>query len=149
MRESIFSSNPWTTLTTLSVVAFLDFLIFINAFQISFAQHVPPQSQHVPPQSTELLIVNSITNSSNANDATVTGLDHSNKTVKQPVTSNIDKISDHYPTLQEKGRIDKIVNHTLGMLKLMMSAINNSYNCILEAVICNGGNTPNVMMLRL
>jgi len=142
MRESTFSSNPWTTLTTLSVVAFLDFLIFINAFQISFAQHLPPQS-------TELLIVNSITNSSNANDATVTGLDHSNKTVKQPVTSNIDKISDHYPTLQEKGRIDKIVNHTLGMLKLMMSAINNSYNCILEAVICSGGNTPNVMMLRL
>jgi hypothetical protein len=142
MRESIFSSNPWTILTTLSVVAFLDFLIFINAFQISFAQHIPPQS-------TEPLIVNSITNSSNANDATVTGLDHSNKTVKQSVTSNIDKISDHYRTLQEKGRIDKIVNHTLGMLKLMMSAINNSYNCILEAVICSGGNTPNVMMLRL
>ena len=142
MRESIFSSNPWTILTTLSVVAFLDFLIFINAFQISFAQQVTPQS-------TELLVVNSITNSSNANDATVTGLDHSNKFVKQSVTSNIDKISDHYPTLQEKGRIDKIVNHTLGMLKLMMSAINNSYNCTLEAVICSGGNTPNVMMLRL
>jgi len=140
MRETI-SSNPWTILMTLSVVAFLDFLIFINAFQISFAQHVPPQS--------ELLVVNSITNSSNANDATVMGLDHSNKTVKQSVTSNIDNISDHYPTLQEKGRIDKIVNHTLGMLKLMMSAINNSYNCILEAVICSGGNTPNVMKLRL
>ena len=140
MRETI-SSNPWTILVTLSVVAFLDFLIFINAFQISFAQHVPPQS--------ELLVVNSITNSSNANDATVMGLDHSSKTVKQSVTSNIDNISDHYPTLQEKGRIDKIVNHTLGMLKLMMSAINNSYNCILEAVICSGGNTPNVMKLRL
>src|SRR5215467_10776937 len=140
MRETI-SSNPWTILMTLSVVAFLDFLIIINAFQISFAQHVPPQS--------ELLVVNSITNSSNANDATVMGLDHSNKTVKQSVTSNIDNISDHYPTLQEKGRIDKIVNHTLGMLKLMMSAINNSYNCILEAVICSGGNTPNVMKLRL
>ena len=140
MRETI-SSNPWTILMTLSVVAFLDFLIFINAFQISFAQHVPPQS--------ELLVVNSITNSSNANDATVMGLHHSNKTVKQSVTSNIDNISDHYPTLQEKDRIDKIVNHTLGMLKLMMSAINNSYNCILEAVICSGGNTPNVMKLRL
>lgn len=136
----IFSLNPWTILTTLSVVVLLGFLIFINAFQISFAQHVPPQSS-------ELLVVNSIINSSNANDATVTGLDHSNKTVKQPF-SNIDKISDHYPALQEKGRIDKIVNHTLGMLKLMMSAINNSYNCILDAVICNGGNTPNVMMLR-
>jgi len=141
MRETI-SSNPWTILMTLSVVVFLDFLIFINAFQISFAQHVPPQS-------TELLVVNSITNSSNANDANVMGLHHSNKTVKQSVTSNIDNISDHYPTLQEKGRIDKIVDHTLGMLKLMMSAINNSYNCILEAVICSGGNTPNVMKLRL
>lgn len=135
MRELIFSST-WTILTTLSVVVLLDFLVFINAFQISFAQHVPPQ----PPQ---LLVVNSITNSSNVNDATVTGLDHTNK------TSNIDKISDHYPTLQEKGRIDKIVNHTLGMLKLMMSAINNSYNCILEAVICSNGNMHNVMMSRL
>lgn len=141
MRETI-SSNTWTILMTLSVVAFLDFLIYINAFQISFAQHVPPQS-------TELLVVKSITNSSNANDATVMGLHHSNKTVKQSVTSNIDNKSDHYPTLQEKGRIDKILNHTLGMLKLMMSAINNSYNCILEAVICSGGNTPNVMKLRL
>lgn len=141
MRETI-SSNTWTILMTLSVVAFLDFLIYINAFQISFAQHVPPQS-------TELLVVKSITNSSNANDAAVMGLHHSNKTVKQSVTSNIDNKSDHYPTLQEKGRIDKIVNHTLGMLKLMMSAINNSYNCILEAVICSGGNTPNVMKLRL
>jgi hypothetical protein len=142
MRKFIFSSKPWTILTTLSVVVLLGFLIFINAFQISFAQHVPLLSA-------ELLVVNSITNSSNANDATVMGLDHSNKSVKQPVTSNIDKISDHYPTLQDKGRLDKIVNHTLGMLKLMMSAINNSYNCVLEAVICSGGNTPNVMMLRL
>ena len=141
MRELIFSST-WTILTTLSVVVLLDFLVFINPFQISFAQHVPPQSP-------QLLVVNSITNSSNVNDATVTGSDHTNKTVKQPVTSNIDKISDHYPTLQEKGRIDKIVNHTLGMLKLMMRAINNSYNCILEAVICSNGNMHNVMMSRL
>jgi len=138
MRELIFSSSPWTILRTLSVVVLLYFLIFINGFQISFAQHVPPQSP-------KLLVVNS----SNVNDATVTGLDHTNNTVKQPVISNIDKISDHYPTLQEKGRIDKIVNHTLGMLKLMMSAINNSYNCILEAVICSNGNTHNVMMSRL
>ncbi len=136
----IFSSSPWTILTTLLVVVLLDFLIFINSFQISFAQHVPPRSP-------ELLVVNSITNSSNVNDTTVTGLDHTNKTVKQPVTSNVDKISDHHPTLQEKGRIDKIVNHTLGMLKLMMRAINDSFNCILEAVICSNG--AHVMMSRL
>jgi hypothetical protein len=142
MRELIFSSSPWIALTTLSVVVLLDFLIFINAFQISFAQHIPPQSP-------ELLVINSITNSAKANDAAVTGLDDNNKTVKQPGTSNVDKISEHYPTLQEKGIIDKIVNHTLGMLKLMISAINNSYNCSLEAVICRSGNTPDVMMLRL
>ncbi len=142
MRELIFSSNPWTALTLLSVVVLLVFLVFINAFQIAFAQHVPPQSP-------ELLVVNSITNSSKANDAAVTGLDDNNKAVKQSGTSNIDKISDYYPTLQEKGIIDKIVNHTLGMLKLMISSINNSYNCSLEAVICRSGNTPNVMMLRL
>ncbi|HYA85219.1 MAG TPA: hypothetical protein VEH06_17505 [Candidatus Bathyarchaeia archaeon] len=125
----IFSSSPWTILKTLLAVVLLDLLIFINGFQISFAQRVPPQSP-------ELLVVNSITNSSNVNDTTVTELDHTNK---QPVTSNVGKISDHHATLQEKGRIDKIVNHTLGMLKLMMRAINNSYNCILEAVICSNG----------
>jgi hypothetical protein len=128
----IFSSSPWTILKTLLAVVLLDLLIFINGFQISFAQRVPPQSP-------ELLVVNSITNSSNVNDTTVTELDHTNKTIKQPVTSNVGKISDHHATLQEKGRIDKIVNHTLGMLKLMMRAINNSYNCILEAVICSNG----------
>ena len=126
----------------LSVAVLLDFLIFINGFQISFAQHTAPQSP-------ELLVVNSITNSSNAADAVVTGIDHSNKTIKQPVTSNIDKVSDHYPTLQEKDRIDKIVNQTLDMLKPIKSAINKSHSCILEAVICGSDNMPNVTMLRL
>ncbi|MGC2683694.1 MAG: hypothetical protein WA323_17695 [Candidatus Nitrosopolaris sp.] len=65
------------------------------------------------------------------------------------MTSNTDKVSDHYPTLQEKGRIDKIVNQTLGMLKPIMKTINKSHSCILEAVICRSGNMPNVTMLRL
>ena len=125
----------------LSVAVLLDFLIFINGFQISFAQHTAPQSP-------ELLVVNSITNSSNA-DAAVTDMDHSDKTIKQPVTSNIDKVSDHYPTLQEKDRIDKIVNQTLDMLKPIKSAINKSHSCILEAVICGSDNMPNVTMLRV
>lgn len=142
MRDLIFSLNSWTILTMLSVVVLLHFLICINCFQISLAQHVLPQSP-------ELLVANSITKSSNAADAAVTGLDHSIKTIKQPVTSNTDKVSDHYPTLQEKGRIDKIVNQTLGMLKPIMKTINKSHSCILEAVICGSGNMPNVTMLRL
>ena len=126
----------------MSVAVLLDFLVFINGFQISFAEQRPPQSP-------ELLVAKSVPNPSNAADAAVTDIVHSNKTIKQTVTSNIDKVSDHYPTLQEKGRIDKIVNRTLGMLKPIMRAINKSHTCILEAVICGSSNLPNVTMLRI
>jgi hypothetical protein len=126
----------------LSVVVLLDFLIFINGFQISFAQQRPSQSP-------ELLVANSVTNSFDAADDAVTAIVHSSKINKGTVTLNVDKVSDHYPTLQEKGGIDKIVNQTLGMLKPIMKAINKSHSCILEAVICGSSNMPNVTMLRV
>jgi hypothetical protein len=138
----IFSLSSQTILTTLSVAVLLDFLIFINGLQISFAEQRSPQSP-------ELLVANSVPNPSNTADAAVTGIVHSNKTIKQTVTLNIDKVSDHYPTLQEKGRIDKIVNQALGILKPITSAINKSHICILEAVICGSSNIPNVTMLKI
>jgi hypothetical protein len=137
----IFSLSSRTILTTLSVAVLLDFLVFINGFQISFAEQRPPQST--------VLVATSVPNPSYAADVAVTTIVHSNKTIKQTVTSNIDKVSDHYPTLQEKVRTDKIVNRTLGMLKPIISAINKSHTCILEAVICGSSNMPNMTMLRI
>lgn len=59
------------------------------------------------------------------------------------------KLNGHYPTSQEKDRIDRILNQTLGLLPPLSRAINESHSCILEAVICGSGNMTNVTMLKL
>ncbi len=59
------------------------------------------------------------------------------------------KLNAHYPTSQEKDRIDRILNQTLGLLPPLSRAINESHSCILEAVICGSGNMTNVTMLKL
>lgn len=124
---------------------FIFIFIFIYGFQISFAQQRSPQSP-------ESLVVNSIPYDDDDDAAAaVTVTVHSDKTIKQPVlTASTDKVSLHYPTLQEIGRIDKIVNQTLSMLKPITNAINKSHSCILEAVICtSSSNILNSTMLRL
>jgi len=59
------------------------------------------------------------------------------------------KVNAHYPTLQEKDRIDKILNQTLSLLPPIGRAINESHSCILGAVICGSGNMTNATMLKL
>ena len=59
------------------------------------------------------------------------------------------KLNAHYPTLQEKDRIDRILNQTLSLLPPLSRAINESHSCILEAVICGSGNMTNATMLKL
>ncbi len=59
------------------------------------------------------------------------------------------KLKAHYPTLQEKDRIDRILNQTLSLLPPLSRAINESHSCILEAVICGSGNMTNATMLKL
>ena len=126
------------------IVFLLDSLIFIYGFHIAFAQQ---RSQSLSPP--RLSVVNAITTSSNASDAASSIL-HVNKNTRQSVLMTlIDEVSAHYPTPQEKGKIDKIVNQTLSMLQPIGRAINESHSCILEAVICGSGNMTNGTMLRL
>jgi hypothetical protein len=111
-------------------VILLNSLIFIYSFQIAFAQH-RLQSLSPPP------------NPSHASDS----IFRVNK--QSELSTIIDEVSIHYPTPQEKGKLDKIVNQTLSMLQPIGRAINESHSCILEAVICGSGNMTNGRMLKL
>jgi hypothetical protein len=122
-------------------VILLDSLIFIYGFQIALPQQRPQPLS--PPQ---LSVVNAITTSSDASHGTASIL-HVNE--QSELRTIIDEVSVHYPTPQEKGNLDKIVNQTLSMLQPIGRAINESHTCILEAVICGSGNMTNGTMLKL
>jgi hypothetical protein len=127
------------------VVVLLDSLVFIYGFQMATAQQRIPQSLSLP----ELSAANVIATSSSPH-ATTINIVHVNKTSWQSeLTSMIVKVSVHYPTPEEKSRVDKIVNQTLSMLPPLGRAINESHSCILEAVICENSNMTNGTMLRL
>jgi hypothetical protein len=127
------------------VVVLLDSLVFIYGFQMATAQQRIPQSLSLP----ELSAANAIATSSSPH-ATTPNIAHVNETSWQSeLTSMIVKVSVHYPTPEEKSRVDKIVNQTLSMLPPLGRAINESHSCILEAVICENSNMTNGTMLRL
>jgi hypothetical protein len=127
------------------VVVLLDSLVFIYGFQMATEQQRIPQSLSPP----ELSAANVIATSSSPH-ATTINIVHVNKTSWQSeLTSMIVKVSVHYPTPEEKSRVDKIVNQTLSMLPPLGRAINESHSCILEAVICENSNMTNGTMLRL
>ena len=127
------------------VVVLLDSLVFIYGFQMATAQQRIPQSLSLP----ELSAANAIATSSSPH-ATTANIVHVNETSWQSeLTSMIVKVSVHYPTPEEKSRVDKIVNQTLSMLPPLGRAINESHSCILEAVICENSNMTNGTMLRL
>ncbi len=123
------------------VVVLLDSIVFIYGFQMAIAQQRIPQSL----SPTELSGA-----SSNSPHAAAANVVHVNMTAGQSeLTSIIVEVSVHYPTPQEKGIVDKIVNQTLSMLQPIGRAINESHSCILEAVICGNSNMTNGTMLRL
>lgn len=141
----IFSLNSRAVVSMFLVVVLLDSLVFIYGFQMAIAQQRIPQSLSPP----ELSGANAIATSSNSPHAAAK-IVHVNKTAGQSeLTSIIVEVSVHYPTPQEKGRVDKIVNQTLSMLQPIGRAINESHSCILEAVICGNSNMTNGTMLRL
>ena len=128
------------------VAVLLDSLVFIYGFQMAIAQQRLPQSLSPP----ELSAANAIATSSNSPHAATANIVHVNKTVGvSELTSIIVEVSVHYPTPQEKNRVDKIVNQTLSMLQPMGKAINESHRCKLEAVICGNSNMTKGTMLRL
>jgi hypothetical protein len=141
----IFSLNSRAVVSMFLVVVLLDSLVFIYGFQMATAQQRIPQSLSPP----ELSAANVIAASSSPH-ATTINIVHVNKTSWQSeLTSMIVKVSVHYPTPEEKSRVDKIVNQTLSMLPQLGRAINESHSCILEAVICENSNMTNGTMLRL
>jgi hypothetical protein len=141
----IFSLNSRAVVSMFLVVVLLDSLVFIYGFQMATAQQRIPQSLSLP----ELSAANVIATSSSPH-ATTINIVHVNKTSWQSeLTSMIVKVSVHYPTPEEKSRVDKIVNQTLSMLPPLGRAINESHSCILEAVICGNSNMTNETMLRL
>jgi hypothetical protein len=141
----IFSLNSRAVVSMFLVVVLLDSLVFIYGFQMATAQQRIPQSLSPP----ELSAANVIAASSSPH-ATTINIVHVNKTSWQSeLTSMIVKVSVHYPTPEEKSRVDKIVNQTLSMLPPLGRAINESHSCILEAVICENSNMTNGTMLRL
>lgn len=144
----IITSNFRSLLKMFLVAILLDSLIFIYGVQIGFAQlgfaQLGPQSLS-PPQSS---VVNVITTSPNDSHPT-TSIWHAHNTALQSVLITImDEVGFHYPTPQEKDKLDKIVNQTLSMLQPIGRAINESHRCILEAVICGSGNMTNGTTLR-
>jgi hypothetical protein len=141
----IFSLNSRAVVSMFLVVVLLDSLVFIYGFQMAIAQQRIPQSLSLP----ELSAANAIATSSSPH-ATTPNIVHVNETSWQSeLTSMIVKVSVHYPTPEEKSRVDKIVNQTLSMLPPLGRAINESHSCILEAVICENSNMTNGTMLRL
>jgi hypothetical protein len=141
----IFSLNSRVIVSMLLIAVLLDSLVFIYGFQMAIAQQRLPQSLSPP----ELSAANAIA-TSNSPHATAANIFHVNKTAGvSELTWIIVEVSVHYPTPQEKNRVDKIVNQTLSMLQPMGKAINESHRCILEAVICGNSNMTNGTMLRL
>jgi len=139
----IITLNFRSLLKMFLVAILLDSLIFIYGVQIGFAQLVPQSLS--PPQSS---VVNVITTSPNDSNPT-TSIWHAYNNAWQSVLITImDEVGFHYPTPQEKDKLDKIVNQTLSMLQPIGRAINESHRCILEAVICGSGNMTNGTTLR-
>ena len=142
----IFSLNSRAVVSMFLVVVLLDSLVFVYGFQMAIAQQRMPQSLSPP----ELSTATAIATSSNSPHAAAANIDHFNKTAGvSELTSIIVDASVHYPTPQEKSRVDKIVNQTLSMLQPIGRAINESHSCILEAVICGNSNMTKGTMLRL
>ncbi len=106
------------------VAVLLDSLVFIYGFQMAIAQQRLPQSLSPP----ELSAANAIATSSNSPHGATANIVHVSKTCSgvSELTSIIVEVSVHYPTPQEKNRVDKIVNQTLSMLQPMGKAIKTS-----------------------
>ena len=63
--------------------------------------------------------------------------------------SVVKKAEVQHPISHENTTTEQLVNQTLNMLKPIERAINESHNCIIEAVICGNSTLANKPMLRL
>ena len=70
-------------------------------------------------------------------------------TTKQPISAlKVSKGDAHYPSPQEKSTIDRTINQTLSMVKLLERIINKSHTCTSEAILCEYNNINNMTALK-
>src|SRR5918911_2714492 len=75
---------------------------------------------------------------------------YSTTTTIQPTPIlKVSKGDAHYPSPQEKSTIDRTINQTLSMVKLLERIINESHTCTSEAILCDYNNINNMTALEL
>src|SRR5919198_6635112 len=86
--------------------------------------------------------------SSGGNLSPVTGNEYTT-TIQPMSTLKVNKGDAHYPTPQEKSTIDRTINQTLSIVKLLERIINESHTCTSEAILCEYNNINNTIALKL
>ena len=125
-------SNFRVTVTIVWVLAFMALLNCKPTFQIAVAQEEQPRLNHA------------IDNASGAIHVSTA------ETEKHSTSMSVVKKAEvQHPISHENTTTEQLVNQTLNMLKPIERAINESHNCIIEAVICGNSTLANKPMLRL
>ena len=83
----------------------------------------------------------------NLNPVAVNG--YSTTTIQPTPILKVSKGDAHYPSPQEKSTIDRTINQTLSMVKLLERIINESHTCTSEAILCEYNNINNMTALKL
>lgn len=114
------------------VLAFIALLNCNPTFQIVVAQEKQPRSTHATDSASGVIPISTAETARHSTSVPV---------VKEaPV---------RHSTSNENATTQQLVNQTLHMLKPIERAINESHNCIIEAVICGNSTVANKPMLRL
>jgi hypothetical protein len=125
-------SNFRVTLTIVWVLVFMALLNCKPTFQIAVAQEKQPRLNHSIDNASGVIPV-----------STAEAEKHSTS------MSVVKKAEVQHPISHENTTTEQLVNQTLNMLKPIERAINESHNCIIEAVICGNSTLANKPMLRL
>jgi hypothetical protein len=70
-------------------------------------------------------------------------------TIQPTPILKVSKGDAHYPSPQEKSTIDRTINQTLSMVKLLERIINESHTCTSEAILCEYNNINNTIAFKL
>jgi hypothetical protein len=74
---------------------------------------------------------------------------YSTTTIQPTPILKVSKGDAHYPSPQEKSTIDRTINQTLSMAKLLERIINESHTCTSEAILCEYNNINNTIAFKL
>lgn len=125
-------SNFRVTVTIVWVLAFMALLNCKPTFQIAVAQEEQPRLNHAIDNASGVIPVSTAETEKHSTSMSV-----------------VKKAEVQHPISHENTTTEQLVNQTLNMLKPIERAINESHNCIIEAVICGNSTLANKPMLRL